>query len=77
MARPSEVTGLAFDAASNNLAACNRGGVVQLYSLDSRMGLRVIFSLTINQEIPKAVAFGHIGGDRRDVLVFGLHNGKM
>jgi hypothetical protein len=76
MARPSEVTGLAFDATSNYLAACNRDGIVQLYALDSMMALRVIFSLTVDQDIPKAIAFGQMG-DSRDVLVFGLHNGKM
>ena len=77
VARPSEITGLAFDTVSSYLAACNREGVVQLYGLDTNMSLRVVFSLTINQEIPKAVAFGQIRGDMRDVIVFGLHNGKM
>jgi hypothetical protein len=77
MARPSEITGLAFDTTSNYLAACNRDGIVQLYALDSMMALRVLFSLTVDQEIPKAIAFGQMGGDNRDVMVFGLHNGKM
>lgn len=77
MARPSEVTGLAFDATSNYLAACNREGIIQLYALDSMMALRVLFSVTVDQEIPKAIAFGQMGGDGRDVVVFGLHNGKM
>ena len=77
MAHASEVTGLAFDMASNYLAACNRGGIVQLYSLDSMMRLRVIFSFTINQDIPKAIAFGQIGGDQCNILVFGLYNGQV
>jgi hypothetical protein len=77
MARPSEITGLAFDPTSNYLAACNRDGIVQLYALDSMMALRVLFSVTVDQEIPKAIAFGQMGGNSRDVVVFGLHNGKM
>ena len=77
MVHPSEITGLAFDATSNYLAACNRNGMVQLYVLDSMMTLRVLFSLTVDQEIPKAIAFGQMGGDNHDVMVFGLHNGKM
>jgi indole-3-glycerol phosphate synthase len=77
MARPSEITGLAFDSTSNYLAACNREGIVQLYALDSMMGLRVLFSVTVDQEIPKAIAFGQVGENNRDVMVFGLHNGKM
>lgn len=77
MARPYEVTGLTFDTASNYLAACNCDGIVQLYALDSMMALRVIFSLTVDQDIPKAIAFGQMGGDSHDIMVFGLHNGKM
>jgi hypothetical protein len=41
------------------------------------MALRVLFSTAIDQEIPKAIAFGQVGGNNRDVVVFGLHNGKM
>ena len=77
MACASEVTGLAFDMASNYLAACNRRGIVQLYSLDSMMRLRVIFSFAINQDMPKAITFGQIGGDWHDILVFDLYNGQV
>jgi hypothetical protein len=72
MAYPSEVTGLAFEPAADHLAACNRDGMVQLYSVDTLLALRNIFSLHVDKDIPKAIAFR---GDR-NVLVFGLHRGK-
>lgn len=72
MAYPSEVTSLAFESAAEHLAACNRDGVVQLYSVDTLLGLRNIFSLHVEKDIPKAIAFR---GDR-NILMFGLHSGK-
>ena len=77
LASPSEITGLAFDMGSNHLAVCNRNSVVQLFTVDGLMKPRVIFSVTIKDFLPKAVAFGHTNGDTRDVMAFGLHDGRM
>ena len=78
IARPSEILSLAFDAASNYLAATNRDGIVQLYALEATMKIRNIFSISIGgKDIPKAVAFGHMGGNSRNLLVFGLNHGTM
>ncbi|KAG6839163.1 hypothetical protein C0991_005323, partial [Blastosporella zonata] len=77
IAHASEVTGLAFDAATNHLAVCNRSGIVQLYGLDSTMTLRNEFSILVNEDIPKAIAFGHLGGDKHDILAFRMHSGKL
>ena len=67
-----EVTGLAFEPAANHLAACNQEGTVQLYSVNTLLALRNIFSLCVDKDIPKAIAFQ---GDR-NVIMFGLHSGK-
>ena len=77
LANPGEITGLAFNATSNQLVACNRNSVVQLFTIDSLMKTRVVFSVTIENFVPKAVAFGHTNGNTRDVLTFGLHDGQM
>jgi hypothetical protein len=41
------------------------------------MKTRVLFSVTIQDFVPKAIAFGHLRGNTRDVLTFGLYNGQM
>jgi hypothetical protein len=74
---PGEITGLAFDAASNHLIMCNRNSVIQLFMIDGQMTPRVIFSVTVSDFLPKAIAFGQMSGDARDVLTFGLHDGQM
>ena len=60
MANPGEITGLAFDAASNHLAVCNRNSVVQVFAIKAMMKLRVIFSVTISDYVPKAIAYGQM-----------------
>lgn len=77
IARPSEITSIAFDAASNHLAAANRKGVIQLYTVGPFMGLVNLWSISLGDEIPKVVAFGPTGTRGRDLLAFGLHHGNM
>lgn len=77
IASPSEMTGLTYDAATNYLAACNRRGVVQLFAIDTMVKLCSVFSVTIGDYIPRAIAFGPLNGENRNILVFGLHNGEM
>ena len=75
--RPSEITSLAFDAASNHLAVANRNGIVQLYTIDTMMKLRNVFSVVLPQDIPRAVAFGQTDMGKRSLVVFGLHHGNI
>jgi hypothetical protein len=77
VASPSEMTGLAYDAATNYLATCNRSAVVQLFAIDTMVILRNMFSVTIGDYVPRAIAFGPLSGENRNILVFGLHNGEM
>ena len=77
IARPSEVTSLTFDAASNLLAVCNRNGAVQVFVIESNMTLRNTLSIALANEILEVIAFGQMGRDKRDILVFGLHSGAM
>jgi hypothetical protein len=77
VASPSEITGLAFEAGSNQLAVCNRNSVVQVFTMDGLMKLHVIFSVTIGDYLPKAIAFGPMSGGNREILTFGLYDGNM
>ncbi|KAJ7441263.1 WD40-repeat-containing domain protein [Mycena latifolia] len=77
MTNPGEVTGLAFDAVSSRVAVCNRKGIVQMYSLDADMNLRLLYSRPIPNSIPKAIAFGEMNGNERDVMVFSVHSGHI
>ncbi|KAJ6580206.1 hypothetical protein B0H10DRAFT_2099234 [Mycena sp. CBHHK59/15] len=36
-----------------------------------------IFSITVNNFVPKAITFGAINGNERDILTFGLYNGHI
>lgn len=77
VASPSEMTGLTYDAATNYLAACNCNAVVQLFAIGTMVILRNIFSVMIGDYVPRAIAFGPLSGENRNILVFGLHNGEM
>jgi WD40 repeat protein len=77
LAIPGEITGIAFDAASNRLAVCNRNSVIQMFTIDGLMTPRIIFSVTIMDFLPKTIAFGHMNGDTRGVVTFGMHDGQM
>ncbi|KAJ7027146.1 WD40-repeat-containing domain protein [Mycena alexandri] len=77
LARPAEITGLAFDSLSNRLAVCNRDGVVQIHAVDSSMNLRSLYVKQIPNSSPRAIAFGAMQGVERDVLVFNLYSGQI
>jgi hypothetical protein len=77
VARPGEISGLAFDPASNHLAICNRNSVIQLFIIDGLMTPRIKFSITIDDFVPKAIAFGLMCSDTRAILAFGLNDGQM
>ena len=77
VARPGEISGLAFDSASNHLALCNRNSVIQLFTVDGLMTPRIKFSITVADFVPKAIAFGLTSGDTRALLAFGMYDGQM
>jgi len=56
----SEIMSLAFNTASNQLAAANHKGVIQLYAVGSLMKLTNIWSILLGDEIPKVVTFGQM-----------------
>jgi hypothetical protein len=74
---PGEITGFAFDAVSNRFAVCNRNGVVQVYTLDVTMNLSLLYSKSIPNGSPKAIAFGATNGNERDILIFNLYSGHV
>ncbi|KAJ7259352.1 WD40-repeat-containing domain protein [Mycena rebaudengoi] len=74
---PGEITGLAFNAVSNRFAICNRNGVVQVYTLDVSMNMRSLYSKSISNGSPKAIAFGPTNGNERDILVFNVYSGHV
>ncbi|KAJ6606239.1 WD40-repeat-containing domain protein [Mycena vulgaris] len=75
--KPAEITGLVFDAPSNRLAVCHRGGMVQVYALGSTMALQEVFTLELKNVAPRAIAFGQMYGNERDIMVFGLYGGDI
>ncbi|KAJ7348109.1 WD40-repeat-containing domain protein [Mycena albidolilacea] len=74
---PAEITGLAFDPPSNRLAVCHRGGMVQIYTLSGTMSLKEVFSLELQNVAPRAIAFGQMYFNDRDIMVFGLYGGNI
>ncbi|KAJ7632348.1 WD40-repeat-containing domain protein [Roridomyces roridus] len=74
---PAEITGLAFDAPSNRLAVCHRGGIIQVYTLGTTMSLTHVFTTELYKFVPRAVAFGKMTGNERDLMVFGLYGGTI
>ncbi|CAK5272844.1 unnamed protein product [Mycena citricolor] len=77
MNAPCEVTGLAFDSATNRLAASHRGGTLQVFTLNSAMAENEVFSVVIRHCVPAALAFGAMSGNERELLVFGLYCGLV
>ncbi|RDB18853.1 hypothetical protein Hypma_014539 [Hypsizygus marmoreus] len=77
IAKPTEVTGIAFEAGSNRLAIANRNSVVQLFLINSRMQLNHVFTVIINNHVPKAIAFRQTSGEHKDILTFGLYDGQI
>ncbi|KAJ7503891.1 WD40-repeat-containing domain protein [Mycena galericulata] len=72
-----EVTGLAFDSASNRLIVCHRNSVVQSYAIDRSITPQPIFSVVIENFVPKAIAFGDFKNNEQEIMVFGLHDGRI
>ncbi|KAJ7079232.1 hypothetical protein B0H15DRAFT_804502 [Mycena belliarum] len=56
---------------------CHRGGVVQVYTLGSNMILQQVFSLGLKDFVPRAIVFGEMTGNEKDVMVFGLYSGDI
>ncbi|KAJ7838321.1 hypothetical protein B0H14DRAFT_3700256 [Mycena olivaceomarginata] len=54
-----------------------RGGVVQVYTLNSTMSLNEVFTIELDNFVPVAIAFGTMHGNERDVMVFGLYRGDI
>ncbi|KAJ7140582.1 WD40-repeat-containing domain protein [Mycena crocata] len=73
----TEITGLAFDAVSNRLGVCIGSGSVHVYGLSTATQPQVMYSLKVANFFPKAIQFGATRGNVRDILVFGLHDGKI
>ncbi|KAJ7037649.1 WD40-repeat-containing domain protein [Mycena alexandri] len=73
----AEITGLAFDPASNRLTVCNRDSVVQAYTVERPLTLHNLFSVTIGDFVPKAIAFGEFRNNEAEIMVFGLYDGRV
>ncbi|KAF9457838.1 hypothetical protein BDZ94DRAFT_1325982 [Collybia nuda] len=77
VAIPGEITAIAFEAGSNRLAICNRNLVVQIFLTGPNMDLHHVYSVVINDHVPKAIAFAQIGGEYKDIMTFGLYDGLI
>lgn len=52
-----------------------RDGVVEVFKIDAKGELNVVFCIQLESTVPISVSF--IDNTARDVLVFGLYDGKM
>lgn len=43
----------------------------------AKMDLHHVYSVVISDHTPKAIAFGQMGGEYKDILTFGLYDGLM
>ncbi|KAJ6516936.1 WD40-repeat-containing domain protein [Mycena vitilis] len=75
MAEPAEITGLAFDSSSNRLAVCHRMSIVQVHDMDDKLNPSPVFSVCVNNLLPRALAFA--GERQRELVVFNFHDGTM
>ncbi|KAJ7612054.1 hypothetical protein DFH06DRAFT_1147405 [Mycena polygramma] len=75
MTEPAEITGLAFDSSSNRLAVCHRMSVVQVHDMDDKLNPSPVFSVCVNNLLPRALAFA--GERQRELVVFNFHDGTM
>lgn len=77
VAMPGEITAITFEAGSNRLATCNRNSVIQVFLTGPKMDLHHVYSVVINDHVPKAIAFTQMGGEYKDIMTFGLYDGLM
>ncbi|KAF7293372.1 hypothetical protein MIND_01114000 [Mycena indigotica] len=77
LTEPAEITGLAFDLMTNRLAACHRGGILQIYTLRGATIRHEVCSFKIPNCTPQAVMFGSMFGNERELMLFGLHCGLV
>ncbi|KAF8162227.1 WD40-repeat-containing domain protein [Mycena galopus ATCC 62051] len=73
----AEITGLAFDAPSNRLALCHRNTLVQVHNMDHQLNPTAVFSVEIPDFLPISITFKPATGQYRDVIIFGLHDGRI
>nr|GAT42502.1 predicted protein [Mycena chlorophos] len=73
----AEITGLAFDAMTNRLSVCHRGGLLQMYALAGTTIQREVYSWTIPNCVPRAIEFGAMFGNERELMIFGQHCGLV
>ncbi|KAJ7845818.1 WD40-repeat-containing domain protein [Mycena olivaceomarginata] len=74
---PAEITSLAFDPPFNRLAVCHRGCMVQIYTLSGTMSLKEVFLLELQNVAPRAIVFGQMYFNDKDIMVFGLYGGDI
>ncbi|KAK7000155.1 WD40 repeat-like protein [Favolaschia claudopus] len=73
----AEITALCFDAASNRLVVVNRASTLYSFALNRDLSLRRLSVCGIADVVPKAVAFGDMKDQERQILVFGLFDGQV
>ncbi|KIK55397.1 hypothetical protein GYMLUDRAFT_248647 [Collybiopsis luxurians FD-317 M1] len=75
LAGSSEITDIAFDNTTGQLAVCNCTGAVQLYAINGNMRLSVLFSVVMQEIVPINITF--CKGSDWKLLVFSLYNGAV
>ncbi|KAF5351481.1 hypothetical protein D9757_012881 [Collybiopsis confluens] len=73
----AEVSGMAYDTSSGQLAVVHRAEAVHRFLIDIGMIPRVIKSVTIAKHWPQAVAFGQVGVKGPELWSFGREDGVI
>ncbi|KAK0209849.1 WD40-repeat-containing domain protein [Armillaria fumosa] len=79
LANASEIMSIGFDPASNRIAIASRAGIVQLCGLDNSKRLSPIFTVSMQNHLPKTIAFSTTPKARggRPMITFGMHDGLI
>ncbi|KAK0496914.1 hypothetical protein EDD18DRAFT_1352761 [Armillaria luteobubalina] len=75
----SEITSIGFDLASNHTAIASHAGVVQLCGLDNSKRLSPIFTVSMQNHLPKTITFSTTpkAGGGQLMIMFGMHDGLI
>lgn len=61
--------------ASTRIAIGARDGVIQVFDLDTKYRMHTVFSVRLDQTVPRAIYF--FENPAKDVLVFSIFDGKV
>ena len=74
---PAEISALAYDPVTSRLAVAHRGGLLQMLLLSGTNIRKELYSWPLENCVPRALEFGAVAGNERELLAFGLYCGQV